>query len=213
MNINLIFHGVSDDDTPRRRHMPIKQFHWLINYFKGYIISMEDAFKGKRGITISFDDCYHSSVEHVIDLNIPLTFFVCRSIYNEPDVKLLTDDDIRLLSRKFEIGSHTITHQSCALCFTEAIDEFHRSKELLNSITGKNIRYIAFPYGEYDHSVKEIASIFYEGLLGCDYLLPEDKNDPRILNRFCISNTTSKYINFLAIYIKNYFNLNLNKLK
>ena len=54
-------------------------------------------------------------------------------------------------SRYLEVGSHTVTHPFLSRrSRAEQFDEIMHSREILASLTGRRIRYFAYPAGDYD---------------------------------------------------------------
>ncbi|MEM7654773.1 MAG: polysaccharide deacetylase family protein [Bacteroidota bacterium] len=104
-----------------------------------------------------------------------------------------------------EIGGHGHRHYNLAFIpRAEARTELLLSKQALEAVTGKPVRSIAFPDGNYDAAVKDIASeLGYEHMLAEQYLFPEDEADPRILPRISISGTTNFYSH--VVYINQQF--------
>lgn len=82
------------------------------------------------------------------------TFYVPIKYYK----KGLSNNDIRLLSKKFEIGSHTVTHPRLAKLSAKKIGyELEESKKELGQIIHKNVISISYPYGNYNKLVLKIA--------------------------------------------------------
>lgn len=104
-----------------------------------------------------------------------------------------------------EIGSHGYLHFNLAyIPPEEARAEMKRSQSALEALTGKPVRSIAFPDGNYDAKVKDIATeLGYEHMLAEEYLFPEDGEDLRILPRISISGTTNFYSH--VVYINQQF--------
>ena len=96
------------------------------------------------------------------------------------------------------IGSHGRYHNY----FTErnAIGELQISKELLFDVINKPINLIAYPFGSYNGNIKNLADMLgYTGQLAVKYKLPGDKKDKRIMNRHCISTTTTFESNMIQL--------------
>lgn len=75
----------------------------------------------------------------------------------------LDDKDILKLSKKFEIGSHGLTHTRLpGLSTGEKMKELVDSKKILQKIVHKKIKCFAYPYGVYDiNSIKCIRKAGY----------------------------------------------------
>ena len=63
---------------------------------------------------------------------------------------LLTSQEIKNMSRDFEIGAHTLTHPRLPMISAaQAEEEIFDSKALLEEITGKEVKTFCYPYGYY----------------------------------------------------------------
>src|SRR3989344_5582292 len=72
------------------------------------------------------------------------TFYIPRDYWGER----LSDDAIRALSEKFEIGAHTLTHADLTkLSLDEAEKEIRGSKQWLEEVTGKPVGMFCYPRG------------------------------------------------------------------
>ena len=60
-------------------------------------------------------------------------------------------------SRYLEVGSHTVTHPFLSRrSRAEQFDEITQSREMLASLTGRRIRYFAYPAGDYDRETLDL---------------------------------------------------------
>lgn len=116
----------------------------------------EEVYLAKKSIivTTSWDD------GHKLDLklanllrkyNIGATFYISPLNHELENKDLLTESDIKKLSKDFEIGAHTLMHPNLtALSHQEAFSEIAKSKKCLEKITGKEITAFCYPYGKYN---------------------------------------------------------------
>jgi L-malate glycosyltransferase len=123
---------------------------------------VEEVFFQKRSIivTTSWDD------GHKLDLrlakllkkyNIAATLYVSplNSEFNKEE--LLTAENVRNISRDFEIGAHTMTHPHLPKISLENVKkEIVGSKKFLEKILNKKISAFCYPYGEYNDNIKKI---------------------------------------------------------
>ncbi len=121
-----------------------------------------------------------------------------------PEVwKLMDRKELTEFSRsKFvTIGSHALRHYNLGLIDREKAGyELSESKRILEEVTGKAVNSIAYPDGSYDETVKDLAeSAGYTQQLAVDYRCTDDVNDPRIMNRYGISSTTTYASNMLFL--------------
>lgn len=90
------------------------------------------------------------------------TFYVCRD--GQVGAKL-TDNQIRSLASRHEVGAHTLTHPSLRK-ISPALqrEEIQGSKQWLESVTGQECRMFAYPYGHYDETA--VAAVRDAGFRG-----------------------------------------------
>lgn len=106
-------------------------------------------------ITTSWDDGHpldHKLAKLLSKFQMPGTFYIpCKM----KEKKLMPKDEIKLLSKQFEIGSHTLNHTILTeLSQEEMYNEILRGKELMEEICGK-ITSFAYVGGQYNDSVIE----------------------------------------------------------
>ena len=104
-------------------------------------------------------------------------------------------------SKIVTIGSHGHNHYNLGQIEPEfAKMEMEHSKALLETAIQKEVKYIAYPDGSYNESVKDMAEkAGYVGQMAVKYKLQGDKTDRRILDRFGISATTTFESNMLFL--------------
>ncbi|HMY43715.1 MAG TPA: polysaccharide deacetylase family protein [Chitinophagales bacterium] len=107
-----------------------------------------------------------------------------------------------IASGLIEIGSHTHQHPNLDEINIEvAKDEIIYSKKLLEQKLNYKIKSFAFPDGAYNEQIKHICiNAGYKNLLAVDYKMTSDLDDKYILQRFCISNTTTTDSNIFQIF-------------
>ena len=81
--------------------------------------------------------------------NVKATFFIIgESAERYPEVIKRIHDEGHLL------GNHTYSHvQLTCISSTRAIEEIHKTNDILSSITGENVRYIRPPFGLYNKTL------------------------------------------------------------
>ena len=103
----------------------------------------------------------------------------------------MTEEQIRILSgsKWATIGSHGYYHNDLAkISIASAKEEIIQSKRYLETITGKEIKALAFPYGSYTKEVvNEAKNEGYLQLLVTDFLFPDDPIDPTLRERLTIN--------------------------
>jgi len=106
--------------------------------------------------TTSWDDGTHFDKE-IADLleryDCTGTFYCCPT--KEGSVELLTEQEIRILSRKHEIGAHTMTHPWLTrLEENKMKEELTESKTWIEAVTGKPCAMFCYPYGDQNDGVR-----------------------------------------------------------
>jgi len=87
------------------------------------------------------------------DYNIRATFYIPISW----KFKSLQNRDLRRISKKFEIGSHSVSHKDMTKISNGEIQfEVTKSKEILEKIMKRKISCFAFPFGKSNRNVQEI---------------------------------------------------------
>lgn len=121
--------------------------------------------KRTKPVVITFDDCPVTLLDHAVPelsrRGLTATFFAVAGKcggHNDwdtdngaPEVQLMSGADLRTLADNgFEIGSHGLTHINLRTCQPERISrELRESRRILEETTGRTIRFLAYPYGEY----------------------------------------------------------------
>jgi peptidoglycan/xylan/chitin deacetylase (PgdA/CDA1 family) len=138
-----------------------------------HIGTIEEAILRKDTIAITFDDGYEDILQItplLVEQRIAITVFVPTAFIgmtNSWDNFLLrnkrrhlTKEQIRQLAALgVEFGSHTHWHCDLSRLKDDAIEEELRSsKEILEAVTGREVRYVAYPFGRGDDRVSAIAS-------------------------------------------------------
>lgn len=164
-----------------------------IKQLKDYILNNSPI--PEKSILITFDDGYmdnyYSAFPILKEFNMTATIFCIASeldgsyYISKEAIKEMSDYGI-------DIESHTVTHPHLnKLQYDKQLEELIESKKILESITGKEITSIAYPFGDFDdNSIKAAKEAGYT--LGFTTKLGlSDRNDnPLILDRIYIS---SKY--------------------
>lgn len=93
--------------------------------------------------------------------NIKGTFYITKDYRKER----LSDEDIKTISRRHEIGAHTLTHPDLRSCTREQkIQEIQGSKQWIETLLGKEIVSFCYPSGFFDtESVKLVQEADFRG--------------------------------------------------
>jgi len=169
----LFYHRVADEhpnDWTISNERFLAQIAWIRARFE--IISLVEAQQriasGSNrtpAVCITFDDGYadncRTAIPWLIEQGVPFTYFVATQhvLEGRPfdhDVKLSvplapnTPEELRAMATAgVELGAHTRTHADLGAIDDEVrlFDEIVGSKRDLEAITGKPVKYFAFPYG------------------------------------------------------------------
>jgi peptidoglycan/xylan/chitin deacetylase (PgdA/CDA1 family) len=104
-------------------------------------------------------------------------------------------------SKNVSIGSHSHMHYNLGnIDPKKAEADLQTSKKLLENLIGKEVNMLAYPDGSYTQEVKNSADkLGFNYQLAVNYKFGEDQKDPRILNRFGISSTTTFESNMIFL--------------
>lgn len=224
----LFYHRVADD---RLNPWTIsqaafaRQMHWLRKHFD--MISLAEGQRRLRAgcndrpaVTITFDDGYADNCRRglplLVELGIPCTYFVTSQnvLGQRPfphDVKLghplapNTVSEIReLADAGIEIGAHTRTHADLGGLRDPQLlrDELLVPQQELQQITGKPVRYFAFPYGQHanlSQAAFDLARTAYDGACSAygGYNFPGD--DPFHIQRIAVDDELIRLKNWVTL--------------
>jgi peptidoglycan/xylan/chitin deacetylase (PgdA/CDA1 family) len=225
----LFYHRIADDranawTTPNRLFK--RQVRWLKRHFE--MVSLAETQRRLRvgqnyrpSVAITFDDGYADNCQQalpwLIEEQVPCTYFVSSQHVFEGmpfphDVALgrplkpNTPKEIRQLADAgIEIGAHTRTHAD--LGRTTNPEELHNelagTRLELGVLTGRLIRYFAFPYGQHANlslAAFELArEVGYEGVCSAygGFNFPGD--DPFHLQRIHVDNEMIRLKNWTTV--------------
>ncbi len=181
---NIYYHKVIKDESEAGKHgiyVTSEQFEKHLRYLKnnGFrSVSTEEALSLKKQntitgkeIVITFDDGYEDNYTNAFPLlkkygfNAEI-FLVAALENNEWDLKdneplspmLKKEQIIEMKEYGIRFGSHTLNHRDLTKCTPEEMyNEIAGSKKLLEDKLGFKIESIAYPYGNYNGEVIEIA--------------------------------------------------------
>jgi len=164
----LMYHDLNNDVNDQYSVAPSKfkaQMRWLSS--QGYraipLIRINNA--RPKDIVITFDDGYHSFIEHALpvlkELNFPVTInlvgeWIGGTIPDVTDKKALSWDDVAMLERTglVTFGSHTqaLHHYPDGIMKStelELLNDFLNFQRNFIKHTGKLSEVIAWPFGKY----------------------------------------------------------------
>jgi len=107
-------------------------------------------------LTTSWDDGHRDDIRLARMLKaheLKGTFYICPRNHEFAQEDLLTSQEIKNISRDFEIGAHTLTHPRLTeISEKQAEEEIFRSKAVLEEIAGEKVETFCYPYGAYENA-------------------------------------------------------------
>lgn len=160
----------------------------------------------KNSIVITIDDGWRSTYTEAFPelqaRKFPFTVFIYPNIIGKT-ANALTWDQIREMSEAgVDIQSHALTHPFLTRRKQRSMsDENYRnwlqkelveSRRILEKQSGKKVRFLAYPYGDYDDDLaKATAKAGYLAALTCDFGPVRRGSDPLKMKRVVIDDTMS----------------------
>ena len=183
----LMYHQVTPSPAPQFRKYAVtteafdRQLEWLAA--QGFVsVSMEAFYRHRSGsdslpprpVILTFDDGYQDCLDHAAPIlksrGFTATFYVLGRLAGQTtrwlveernlEIPLLHWDGVReLLAAGHECGSHGMSHPHLTQIDTAACrDELRSSRHVLEDELGREIRHLAYPFGDYDERVRAIAA-------------------------------------------------------
>lgn len=160
----LYYHSIAVQAGNELR-MPPDKFQKQMSYLSkhGYhVISMDELYQclydGKtfpsKPVVISFDDGYSDNFTNAFPImqkyGYTATVFMISSYINESAA--LSAEQLKALQNAgWIIGGHTENHTDLTkVSSTQVVSELQHSRKTIEAITGKPLKYFAYPYGGYD---------------------------------------------------------------
>ncbi len=154
-----------------RRHYPVIATSELVARVK------EHKRLPGTAVAIHFDDCYrdvHTNAARLLaHLQMPACAFISSGFIDTDLVfphdanarpvhfENLGSQEVADLARKgFEIGSHTVNHADLGqVSFEQAKEELNESKSVLESILGRSVNLVSYPYGKRSNIRPEVVDL------------------------------------------------------
>lgn len=174
----LYYHSISYEKGNELR-IPKEKFRQQMQYLKdnGYITLTLDEFYSflvnnspvpTKSVIITFDDGYKDNYENAFpvlkEFGFKATIFVITStIDNEKN--FLTSTELKQMQNNgIDIESHTVNHDKlCNLTYDNQVKTLKDSKEFLEKLLHKDVKYIAYPYGKWNEdTLKAVKSVGYD---------------------------------------------------
>lgn len=207
-------------ETPkeqRRYTATTAQFIEQLDYLEqnGYcVVPLEDVVAAVDGtkslppkaVAITVDDgwaCTYTTMLPILrERRLPFTLFVYPHIIDR-GTHAMTSAQLAAMAgaENVEIGSHAYTHPFLTLKNNPGVaDEYPRflerellgSKKAIERITGKPVRFLSYPYGDYDAAVMKAAESYgYRGAVTVERGRITPSATRLMLKRYLIHNTTT----------------------
>jgi peptidoglycan/xylan/chitin deacetylase (PgdA/CDA1 family) len=208
----LCYHIVESPQDPRMeisRETFLQQMRYLA--MTGYtVIPLREAYEyavGKRGslprnaVVVTIDDGWRSTYTEVFPemkrRKFPFTIFIYPKIIGQTGYALTWKQVKEMSDAGVDIQSHSLSHpfltQRRHSALAEAPyqqwlqNELAESRRILKKETGKDVQFLAYPYGDYDHRVAAAsARAGYAGALTCDFGRVRKGSDPLRMKRVVV---------------------------
>lgn len=132
-----------------------------------FIDEMDDLYKYKKPVALTFDDCFVYFYDNAFPLlkkyNQKATIFIITDYINGENY--LTEEQLKEIadSGLVKIESHTKTHGYLdQMTYEEQVAEAVESKERLESITGQEVTVYCYPSGRYNDDTLDIIKDYYD---------------------------------------------------
>jgi peptidoglycan/xylan/chitin deacetylase (PgdA/CDA1 family) len=169
MNSVLVYHTISSPSEPMPADIDIspqrfaQQLQWLARWCR--VVPLIETVNNRRRfqVAITFDDGYRDNLTVALPLlekySLPATIFVSAGFIGRDGH--VSEDELRKLSEHplITIGSHGLWHRHFNLLPPEeARFELLESRRLLTEISGRQVEFMAWPYGECDPSLERLSA-------------------------------------------------------
>ena len=208
----LCYHIVeapSDD----RMEISRETFRQHLRYLEmtGYnVIPMKDLYEyvtGKRdslpknAVVITIDDGWRSTYTEAFPelqkRKFPFTVFIYPNIIGNATIAMTWKQIREMAEAGVDIQSHSLSHPYLSRRKHEAMDdeayakwlrnELRESRRILEKETGKSVRFLAYPYGDFDHNVANAAAAAgYDAAFTCVFGRVRRGTDLMHVNRVVI---------------------------
>jgi peptidoglycan/xylan/chitin deacetylase (PgdA/CDA1 family) len=166
----LVYHGLGRPDDARLLISP-EHLEAHVRYLqrRGYEFRTAEELTGAPAsgtVVLTFDDGFRTALTDVAPLlerlGVRGTFYVSPGLFGKQhwqvsgdDGRLLDADDAKaLVEAGMELGSHTMSHPDLRTLSDEDLAcELEESKSVIEKITGRPCRTLAYPYGLFDDRV------------------------------------------------------------
>jgi peptidoglycan/xylan/chitin deacetylase (PgdA/CDA1 family) len=208
----LCYHIV---ESPQDERMEISRetFRQHLQYLQmtGYnVIPLRELYEyvaGKRdsippnAVVITIDDGWRSAYTEAFpelkERGFPFTLFIYPKIIGKTPIALNWDQVREMANEGVDVQSHTLSHGFLTRARNESMDdaayaawlqkELAESKRIIEKETGQKVRFLAYPYGDFNQRViKATEKAGYDAALTCEYGRVVKGSDPLRMKRVVI---------------------------
>ena len=168
----LMYHSISYEKGNTAR-IPKEKFREQMKYLKDnkytaltvdelYSYMQTGKIVPKKPIVITFDDGYKDNYTTAYpilkEFGLKATVFVITNTI-DTDKNYMTSNEIKSMdSNNIRIESHTTVHEQLdKISYSDNVKTMTASKAKLEKILGRNINYLAYPYGTYNDNIIKAA--------------------------------------------------------
>ncbi len=160
----------------------------------------------ENAVVVTVDDGYRSVYDEMFPVmkkhRFPFTVFIYPKFIGQGSYALTWNQIREMAEQGALIESHTLSHSFLTRARHRSVDdasyrkllrdELVSSKEIIEEETGRDVRFLAYPYGDYNDEVAEsTASAGYEAGLTCDFGPVRQGSDPFRMRRVVIRKDTT----------------------
>lgn len=169
MNRALVYHTISDNDSPMESNIDISpvrfesHLEWLAAR-RDKVVELRrfvDTPHSAGLIAITFDDGFRDNLTVALPLlekyDLPMTLFMVAGFIGEENY--LSADELKELANHplITIGSHGLWHRPfTALTDEEATYEFTQSRQRIEDAIGMDVDLFAYPYGDCNSRIERL---------------------------------------------------------
>ncbi len=197
----LMYHCVNDEPYTVNTGLFVRpadleaQFKALCEKNIETLFADEFGPKTKKSVILTFDDGYEDNYINMFPLakkyNVKVTIYMIGYKIDKPGY--LSREQIKEMSDSglVQFGSHTLDHPSLTGLSEQSVrEQFGGTSWLISEITGKPVTTVAYPSGDYNEMVMDVAREFYSYA----YTTDDDwywGQDAMMLPRYAILRDTS----------------------
>jgi peptidoglycan/xylan/chitin deacetylase (PgdA/CDA1 family) len=210
--IVLCYHIVQSPQDPRME-VSRETFQQQMRYLAltGYsVIPLREAYEyatGKRAsipknaVVVTIDDGWRSTYTEVFPemqkRNFPFTVFIYPQIIGKTALALTWKQVKEMADAGVDIQSHSLSHPFLTRARHQTMSdaeyeawvekELVQSKKILEKETGRDVSFLAYPYGDYNSALTHIvARAGYDAALTCEFGRVKQGSNPLRMKRFVI---------------------------